>query len=106
MPAMEGLLRRMRHLAMLSPGIEAVVNNKARQMGERVIGGGNRRTVSGRVREQLAGHLHRRFLHKWGLVLLHELSAPGIDLLVDVDLHRADVGAAAVESRRERQVAV
>ena len=37
---------------------------------------------------------------------LDEHPAPGIDLLVDVDLDRADIGAAAVERRSEGQVAV
>src|SRR5271165_6877258 len=39
-------------------------------------------------------------------MLLHELSAPGVDLLVDVDLHWADVAAAAVERRSKGQIAV
>src|ERR1700739_1632103 len=37
---------------------------------------------------------------------LHEFLPPRVDLLVDVDLDRTDVAAAAVERRRERQVAV
>src|SRR3979490_1787880 len=37
---------------------------------------------------------------------LHELAPPGIDLLVDIDLYRAHISAAAIERRCERQVAV
>src|SRR5882757_3365368 len=37
---------------------------------------------------------------------LHELAPPGIDLLVDIDLHRAHIGAAAIERGCKRQVAV
>src|SRR5258707_8973163 len=39
-------------------------------------------------------------------MLVHENTPPRIDLLVDVDLHRADIGATAVERRSEWQVAV
>src|SRR5437773_973665 len=71
MPAMECLLGRMRHLAMLSPGVEAVVDDETRQMGERGIGHGDRGAISGRSREQLPGRLHGGFLDEWHLVLLH-----------------------------------
>src|SRR6266404_1075869 len=37
---------------------------------------------------------------------LHERAPPRVDLLVDIDLHRTDIGAAAVERRGEWQVAV
>src|SRR5258706_14478742 len=105
-PAMEGLLGRMRHLAMFSPRVEAVVDDKTRQMDEREIGCDDRGAISSRPRKQLTGRLHRRFLHERDFVLLHELPPPGIDLLVDIDLHRADVAAAAVQRRGEGQVAV
>src|ERR1700676_1313574 len=39
-------------------------------------------------------------------MLLHENTPPRIDLLVNVDLHRADIGATAVQRRSEWQVAV
>src|SRR5713226_2396206 len=56
-PAVESLFWRVRHLAVLSPGIQAVVNDEPRQMGERRIGGGDRGTVGGGPRQQHAGGL-------------------------------------------------
>ena len=90
-PAVEGLLGRVRQLAMLPPGVKAVVDDEARQMGERKIGRGDRSTISGRPREHFAGRLHRGFLDERNLVLLHQLAPPGIDLLMDVDLDRANI---------------
>src|ERR1700719_3010928 len=84
--AVKCLLGRMRHLAMFSPGIEAVVDHEARQMGERKIGGGDGSTVSGWPREHFAGRLHRGFLDERDLVPLHQLAPPGVDLLVGVYL--------------------
>jgi hypothetical protein len=37
-------------------------------------------------------------------MLVHENAPPRIDLFVDVDLHRADIGATAIERRREWQI--
>src|ERR1700751_5974400 len=96
----------MRSFTMLSPGVQAVVDDEARQVFERGIGGSDRCAVYRRSREHLAGRLHGGLLYEWHLVLLHDLTTPGVDLLVDVDLHRTDVGAAAVERRSERQIAV
>jgi len=36
-PAVEGLFRRVRHLAVLPPGVQAVVDDEPRQMRERRI---------------------------------------------------------------------
>jgi len=71
-------------------------------MRERHIGGGD----CGAPGQQFASRLHLAFLGERDLVPLHELSAPAKDLLVDVDLDRADVAAAAVQGRGERQIAV
>src|SRR4029077_4350870 len=96
----------MRHLPMLPPGVEAVVDDETRKMREREIGRGDRGAISHRPRKHLAGGLHRRLLYERDFVPLHELAPPGVDLLVDVDLDRADVAAAAIERRGKRQVAV
>src|SRR5258706_6846272 len=101
MPGVEGLLRRMRILAVLTPRVETVVEDDARQMGQRGIGRRHRGTIRGGMREHLAGHFHRGFLNERDFVLFHELTPPGVDLLVDVDLDRADVRAAAVQRRGE-----
>src|SRR5271157_3378706 len=50
MPAMERLLGGMRILAAFSPGVETVVEDEPRQMGERDIGRGDRRAIGGRPR--------------------------------------------------------
>src|SRR5712675_2159256 len=101
-----GSFGRMRHLAVLPPGVEAVVDDEARQMGERRIGGGDRGPVGSGLGQQHTGGLHGGLFGERHLMLLHENTPPGIDLLVNVDLHRADIGAAAVERRSEWQVAV
>src|ERR1700692_734430 len=75
-------------------------------MGERRIGGGDRGAVGGGLRQQYPGGLHCCLFGERHLMLLHENTPPRIDLLVDVDLHRADIGATAVERRSEWQVAV
>src|SRR5271165_785677 len=64
MPAMECLLGRMRDLAMFPPGVQAVVDDEARQMGERDIGCGDGGAIGGRPRQQFAGRLHRGFLYE------------------------------------------
>src|SRR6516164_4099645 len=56
-PAMESLLRRVRHLAVLAPGIEAVVNDPPRQMRHRDIGAGDGGAIGGGTRQQFAGRL-------------------------------------------------
>src|SRR5258706_5176704 len=103
---MEGLLRRMGHFAMFPPGVKAIVDDEARQMGEREISRGDCRAIGGRPRKEFARSLHRRFLNERHLMPLHKLPPPPVNLLVNVDLNRTDVGAAAVERRREGQVAV
>jgi hypothetical protein len=79
------------------PGVQAVVDDEPRQMGEGCIGGGDRGTVGGGPRQQYAGGLHCGLFGERHLMLLHENASPRIDLLVDVDLHRADIAAAAIE---------
>src|SRR5271154_3576057 len=106
MPRVERLLGRMRVFAMPSPRVETVVGDEARQMGESKISCRDRGAISGGPRQQFSGRFHRRFLHEWDLVPFHKFPAPGVDLLVDVDLDRADIGAAAIEARSEWQVVV
>src|SRR5258706_12142728 len=102
----ESLFGRMRHLAVLPPGVEAVVDDEARQMGERRIGCGDRGAVGSGLGQQHPGGFHCGLFGERHLMLLHENAPPRIDLLVDVDLYRADIGATAVERRSEWQVAV
>src|SRR5499427_5374247 len=105
-PAVEGLLGWMRHLTVSAPGVEAIVDDKPRQMRESHIGGGDRRAIRRRPRQQFTGRLHLDPLGQWRFVPLDEYSSPRIDLLVDIDLDRADIAAAAVQCRSKRQVAV
>src|SRR5215469_1790942 len=105
-PAVEGLLGWMRHLTVSAPGVEAIVDDKPRQMRESHIGGGDRRAIRRRPRQQFTGRLHLDPLGQRRFVPLDEYSSPRIDLLVDVDLNRADIAAAAVQCRSKRQVAV
>ena len=103
---MEGLFGGMRRLEVLPPCVEAVADDEPRQMGERRIGGGDRRAIGGGLRQQRAGGLHCRLFGERHLMPLHEHAPPRIDLLVDVDLDRADIAAAAVERGGKWQVAV
>src|SRR3979490_1265417 len=105
-PAVESLFGRMRHFAVLPPGVEAVVDDEARQMRQRRIGGGDRGAVGSGLRQQHPSGLHCCLFGERHLMLLHENTPPRIDLLVYVDLHRADIGAPAVKRRSEWQVAV
>jgi len=59
----------------------------------RCVGGGDRGAVGGGLGQQHTGGLHCGLLCERHLMLLHENAPPRIDLLVDVDLHRADIGA-------------
>src|SRR5258707_5649748 len=102
-PAVESLFGRMRHLAVLPPGVEAVVDDEARQMGERRIGRGDRSAIGSGPGQQRPGGLHGGLFGDRHLMLLHENAPPRINLLVDVDLHRADIGATAGERRTEWQ---
>src|ERR1700722_12935325 len=90
-PAMKCLLGRLRNFAMFAPGVEAVVDDEARQVRQRRVSRGDGGSIGGRMRQQFAGRLHGRLFDEGNLVALHELLAPGVDLLVDVDLDRADV---------------
>src|SRR5208282_952402 len=58
------------------------------------------------VRQDLPRHLHRLLLYERQLAPLGDYLPPLVDLLVDVDLDRADAGTTAVECRGERQRAV
>jgi hypothetical protein len=53
-PVVERLLGWMEYLAMFVPGVEAVVDNEARQVRERRVHGGNGSAVDGWPRQQLA----------------------------------------------------
>ena len=90
----------MRHLAVLSPGIQAVVDDEPRQMGECRIGGGNRCAIGSWLRQQHASGLHRHFLGKRYFMPLHKFAPPRSDLLVNVDLFRSDYSNLQVEQRR------
>src|SRR6516162_5175622 len=104
-PAVEGLLGWMRHLTVSAPGVEAIVDDKPRQMRESHIGGGDRRAIRRRPRQQFTGRLHLDPLGQWRFVPRDEHPTPRIDMLVDVDLDRTDIAAAAVQCRSKRQVA-
>src|SRR3984957_16395854 len=105
MPAVERLRRWMWNLAVLAPGIQTVVEDKPRQMGEGRIGGRDCRSIGGRTRQEFPGDLHRRPLGERDFMLLHQLAPPRIDLLVNIDFHGANVRTTPVQRRGEGQVA-
>src|SRR5450755_1202306 len=98
-PLVEGLSRRMRHLAIFAPGVQAVVDHKARQARQRVVGSLDRRPIHRRTRKQGARGFHGGAFDERRLVLSHQDLAPGVNLLVNIDLYRTDVGATAVQRR-------
>jgi len=69
-------------------------------------GGLDRCAINLWVAQNLTRHPHRFLFDEGKLMPLGDDLAPLVDLLVDVDLHRADTGAAPVERRCERQRAV
>src|ERR1700686_3046704 len=105
-PLMKSLCRRVRHLATFAPGVQAVVDRKARQACERLVSLLDCRPVDRRTRKKGARGFHGGALDERRFVLAHQNLAPGVNLLVNIDLHRTDVGATAVQRGCERQVAV
>lgn len=93
---MESLLYRMRQFTVFTPGIQGVVYGEAREGVQCCLGGARRNTVELRATEHLVSNSHRFLLHKLNLMLLFHHFTPGVDLVVNVDLHRADVGATAI----------
>src|SRR5271166_1840341 len=105
-PAAEALFRRFRHLALPSPRIEPVVDGEARQALDGEPRRRYRRAIKPRVAQHLADEADGFFLDQRQLIALGHDLPPFVDLIVDVDLHRADIGAAAVERRGIGQIAV
>src|SRR4029077_11916139 len=105
-PLMERLLCGARHVAVIAPGIQPIVNCEAWQRLERSFSSLCRNAVSLRITQHFASYDHRLFLWELDLMLLVHHRAPGIDLLVNIDLYRAHVGTASVQGRRERQFAI
>src|SRR5262249_51538849 len=103
---MERLLCRGRHIAVVAPGIQVIANCEAWQYLERSFSSLCHNATSLRMTQHLSSYGHRLFLWELNLMLFIHYLPPGIDLLVDVDLYRAHVGAAAVKSRRERKLAI
>src|ERR1022692_5068209 len=84
----------------------AAVHHEPREMLEARTGGLDRCAVELRTAQDLPGHPHGFLFYKWKLVPLGNDLAPFVDLLVNVDLHRANAGAAPVERRGKWQRAV
>src|ERR1700688_1675962 len=61
-PLMKSLRRRVRHLAAFAPGIQTVVDNKARKACQRLVGSLDRRPVDRRTGKKGAGRFHGRAL--------------------------------------------
>src|SRR5262249_29759618 len=85
-PVMDGLRRRLRHIAMPAPRIQAVVDNEFRQKRQSLVCGAHGSAIGGRARQQLPGCFHDRALREGNLMTLDELAAPRIDLFMNVDL--------------------
>ena len=75
----------------MSLRLEMVVNHEARERLQRDFGRLCRNAVSLRMAQQFASHYHRLLLRELSLMFLVHDGAPGIDLLVNVDLYRANV---------------
>ena len=96
-PLVKGLLGRRRCFAMLSPGIQIVVDDKAREQFESSLSAGGSDAVELGVAEHFSGSDHGGFFRQLDLVLFVHHAAPRVDLIVDIDLYRTDIRAAAVQ---------
>src|SRR6202163_3053790 len=105
-PLMKRLCRRMRHLAIFAPGVQAVVDRKAREACQGLICSLDRRPIDRRTSQNGARGFHCGALDEPRFMFTNQNFAPGVNLLVNIDFHRTDVGATAVQCGCERQVAI
>src|ERR1700741_2121942 len=105
-PLMKRFLRRLGDVAPAPPGVELAVEGEWRHRLQRERTALGRGAVGPRAAQQLARHSHRGLLHGGELPVVVHQRAPLVDLLVNVYVHGAHVRAAAVDRRRERQLAV
>jgi hypothetical protein len=91
---------------MSPPGVQVIVQSKAWedfQTGFRGIGG---HAIQVRMTQHLASQYHGLFLDELDLVLILHHLPPGIDLIMDVDFHGANVRATAIQGRGKWQLTV
>src|SRR6478609_5518947 len=105
-PLPERELRSLRYLALPTPGVQPVVQHEPGQVFKARARGTHSRAIQLRAGQQLARDLHRLLLDHRKLVALADHLPPLVDLLVDVDLDRADTRAATVQGRSKGQRAV
>ena len=84
---------------MLPPRVQLIIDCKAGQYLQTGFHGIAGHAIEGGITQHLACHDHGTFLDQVDLVLLFHHLPPSIDLLVNVDFHRTDVGATAVQGR-------
>src|SRR6516164_985355 len=105
-PAAKTLPWRVRNLALAAPGIEPVIDRKAGQMLDGKTGRRDGGAVKLRIRQHPAGNAHHLAFYERKLIALRDDLPPFIDLLVNIDLDRADIRAARVERRGKWEIAV
>src|SRR5450631_4436857 len=105
-PLMKSLCRRVRHLAIFTPGVQTVVDREARETRQRIVCPLHRRAIDRWTSQNGACGFHCGALDERRFMFANQNFAPGVNLLVNIDLHRTDVGATPVQGGCERQVAV
>src|SRR6516165_6275498 len=78
-PAAKALFRDLRHLALLSPRIQPIINGKARQVLNRKSGCGYRGAIKLRLAHHLADDPDRFFLDQRQLITLDHDPSPFIN---------------------------
>ena len=81
---------------MFAPRIKIVINGKMWEDLQRSVGHGRSYLIQLGVAQNVAGSLQCGLLGQIDLMLLVHHSTPRINLLVNVDLHGAHVGATAI----------
>src|SRR5271163_2854792 len=90
-PSVESLLRGLGYLTKFSPRVEIVIDGEVREDLQCRIGHRRSNLIKLGAAEDIARDLECGFLGQVDLMLLIHHSAPRINLLVNVDLHRAHV---------------
>ena len=91
----EALPRHGRQLAMESPRVPGAINDGAGQARNDPAHKPTRKPVEPRSRQHERQHGHANAFTEWHYLLPDELLPEGIQLVMQIDLHRADVRAGA-----------
>src|SRR6185437_70377 len=104
-PITEGLFGRRGHVTLAIPGIKPILDAE-RYVQHKPPARFACGMICAGMREHPVHGLHCGRLARGGIAFLYDHLPPFIELLVNVDLHRADIGAGAAKCRGKRQVGI